>query len=754
ISVGEGVQLSLNSVTASGGTISDAILAGDMTVREQGIVTVNGGTFDGTTFSLRNAASSVAGLSLTNGAISTPGSVQGATLEASALGFYGPDSVSLSDSTMTDSNVSFAEGVSADIGGNEFVASILQIRGTATAEVYGNGFVDSALRIWEQAAVLAETNAFAGTIPDALAFVDVTSDAGVTLGSNTMNVSGNAGTKPAVLIQPDAAPGEDAVYTLVSNVLRGDNAATTGVKVVADSAGISLDVALTGNTIGSFSRGVELHDNLGAGGVIRATLSGNTITSNAEGILPRFGGVESSLAAHNNCIAGNVTGVRCLNTDFVIDATSNYWGHPTGPTHFTNPDGLGDRLACSDAATEIDFDPWLESHACYISGLNIANIEVIQTLQTISNTIPLVAEKATIVRVFPDMGIGFAAVEGTLTGARGGVPLGTLPARAPIQAGMITDWDAARADLNASLVFDLPEDWLHGGVTLRAEVTSGAPGALCAATEAMVDGTPFAVGAQHAAPLPTPLPTPLRTSMVDTVETAVMTTTATFHERRPVAITYIPASVDAYSERHEVTPKDILEVHERILARFPFGEVTVRILPDAERYVGNLDGVAWGMHWAYLSGVVRRWEILNNPEGAADYYLTVYGTSGNDFTGSWWHFGEPNGRGACGLRMDGQDCAVTMGNLLGLRPLSIEPEQADPPFDYVFPYGDRLTHELGYDTVSGKLQSPALYDLMAWAAMFDGAPAWISDFHYEKTYLNLAPSAPAASVVGAQHAAP
>ncbi|MBN1248040.1 MAG: hypothetical protein JXC32_10310, partial [Anaerolineae bacterium] len=388
---------------------------------------------------------------------------------------------------------------------------------------------------------------------------------------------------------------------------------------------------------------------------------------------------------------------------------NNYWGHPDGPTHLTNPDGLGDIIRCSDSASEIDFDPWLTSHACGISDLAVANIEVVQTVQTISNTVPLVAEKGTVVRVYPDVGIGFATVDGTLTGSRDGQELGTVQARAPIGAGSITDWDATRLDAGASLIFDLPADWLHGVITLRADVSPVAQAASCSA---------------------------------DGEGTASLTTTATFHERKPVTFAYIPASVDALTGYLPVTPKEILEVHDKIMARFPFGEVQVRILPDAERYAPNISGFASGMQWAYLSAVARRWELLNNPSGVADYYITVYGTENTDYTGSWWFFGAPIGRGACGLRLDGYDCIATVGNQLGLRPLAIDREAADPPFDYAFPYADTRTHVLGYDILGSEVQSPELFDLMAPQAM-DGVPNWISDYHYEKAYLHLTPPAPA-----------
>ncbi len=51
-------------------------------------------------------------------------------------------------------------------------------------------------------------------------------------------------------------------------------------------------------------------------------------------------------------------GVRNVNQAFVIDATNNWWGSNSGPTHLANPGGTGDEV--TDA---VDYDPWLTSGA-------------------------------------------------------------------------------------------------------------------------------------------------------------------------------------------------------------------------------------------------------------------------------------------------------------------------------------------------------------------------------------------------------
>ena len=704
ISVGDGALLTLNGASSTGySSISDAIFNWDDSVREQGTVIVTGGTFDGASFNLKNAASTITGGQLTNVSVSTRADVREATFDSASIGFAGAGSVALSGNTIGGSSVAVDDTIDVDIGANTFTTSTLSIAGSAGAAVYDNSFVESAVRIREQAVAALDANTFSGHVPDTTAFIDVTSDAGVTIDGNTFHIDNTSGIRPAISIQPDTMPTGGSAYAVSNNVLIGSDAGI-GIQVLTDYSADISDIAITDNTVARFERAIDLNNTIHPGGSIAAMVNGNTLTGNVYGILADVHGTASLVTAHNNCIAGNTTaGIYCSNVDNVIDATGNYWGHRTGPRHSANPDGLGDYIWGS--ATEIDFDPWLESHACYISGLEIAEIEVIQTVQTLSNTIPLVAEKLTIVRVYPDMDAGFAAVDGTLTGSRDGATLGTIQAAASIQAGSITDWDAARADIDTSLVFDLPQDWLHGVVTLRAE-----------ATTAVMTGT------------------------------AVMTTTVSFHERRPIKIAYIPAPVNAWTEDHPITPEDILEVHRNLMARYPFGEVAYRIMPAVGHYADpNNVEVDQAEVWVYsvIAGMTRRWEIINNPDNVADYYITVYGTDITEFTGSWWYSKEPNdifGRAACGMRYAGHDCAVSLGTLMGLRPLIISPNAAPPPYNYVFPYEDNLTHEFGYDIVNGEIQTPDLYDLMAQEAMVSPL-SWISDFHYEKVYLNLAPTA-------------
>ena len=108
--------------------------------------------------------------------------------------------------------------------------------------------------------------------------------------------------------------------------------------------------------------------------------------------------------------------------------------------------------------------------------LSIGHIEVTQAIQDETNSIPLVEDRRTVVRVFPVVadppGDPLHGVTAVLRAFRGGqrlVPAELVPRNRPIQARTTYD----RHNTNDSLNFILPDDWLHGQVQLEAEVNPG-----------------------------------------------------------------------------------------------------------------------------------------------------------------------------------------------------------------------------------------------------------------------------------------
>lgn len=101
--------------------------------------------------------------------------------------------------------------------------------------------------------------------------------------------------------------------------------------------------------------------------------------------------------------------------------------------------------------------------------LSIGAFEITQATQNLNNTVPLVAGKAAIVRVYAqtDASNGVAGVYVSVSGTRNGSPL----AGSPLLLGpksVSTTW--SRGNLSTSFNFSLPSTWLSGAVTLQIRV--------------------------------------------------------------------------------------------------------------------------------------------------------------------------------------------------------------------------------------------------------------------------------------------
>jgi hypothetical protein len=103
--------------------------------------------------------------------------------------------------------------------------------------------------------------------------------------------------------------------------------------------------------------------------------------------------------------------------------------------------------------------------------LHISNVEVVQAIQDLNNTVVLVAGKRTFVRVHVASNANLEQVGARLNGFRNNQPLGfaLLPLNPGGTINVVTNPD--RANLNDSFYFELPYNWISAGpITLVAEV--------------------------------------------------------------------------------------------------------------------------------------------------------------------------------------------------------------------------------------------------------------------------------------------
>jgi uncharacterized repeat protein (TIGR01451 family) len=107
--------------------------------------------------------------------------------------------------------------------------------------------------------------------------------------------------------------------------------------------------------------------------------------------------------------------------------------------------------------------------------LTIADMEITQGIQNLANDVPLVQDKTTFVRVYPAVDIVDRRVGARLRGFRGNVELPGSPLRPINPAVTVRTSGADRAFLSHTFNFWLPESWLSGNVTLRAEINPDGP---------------------------------------------------------------------------------------------------------------------------------------------------------------------------------------------------------------------------------------------------------------------------------------
>ena len=150
---------------------------------------------------------------------------------------------------------------------------------------------------------------------------------------------------------------------------------TTGSGVVL--GGDDGDVTISGNFIrdpqpGGYSGVRILQDDADGFGpnTGTVTVTSNAIRRNAYGVRLSAGALTGALKVNENKLIGNtVEGVANENTDgsFLIDATNDFWGKPTGPSDWSI--GTGDGVSA-----EVDFFPWYTNgakttlQACTVNG--------------------------------------------------------------------------------------------------------------------------------------------------------------------------------------------------------------------------------------------------------------------------------------------------------------------------------------------------------------------------------------------------
>jgi uncharacterized repeat protein (TIGR01451 family) len=80
---------------------------------------------------------------------------------------------------------------------------------------------------------------------------------------------------------------------------------------------------------------------------------GNTLSGNVLGIRINAGASGSSIDANCNRIEGNTTAGLRNDSTISVDATMNWWGSASGPTHSSNPGGTGQLVQAAPAVVDL-----------------------------------------------------------------------------------------------------------------------------------------------------------------------------------------------------------------------------------------------------------------------------------------------------------------------------------------------------------------------------------------------------------------
>jgi len=141
-----------------------------------------------------------------------------------------------------------------------------------------------------------------------------------------------------------------------------------GINVGGANSGNVADVLVTNNVIkgSAIAKGFRYGIKLGyssSSTFANVRITGNTIKMNEVGVLVKFSanGVKVN---SNNIIENSNYGVSVTGTTETVNATYNWWGDVSGPTHSGNAGGTGD--AVSDY---VNYTPWLDEE--YKPTLNV-----------------------------------------------------------------------------------------------------------------------------------------------------------------------------------------------------------------------------------------------------------------------------------------------------------------------------------------------------------------------------------------------
>jgi hypothetical protein len=331
--------------------------------------------------------------------------------------------------------------------------------------------------------------------------------------------------------------------------------------------------------------------------------------------------------------------------------------------------------------------------------LAVTAVEVNQAIQRANNTVPLVANRDTLVRVYAEALTGgpVSNVLVRLSATRGGTPIGQIDAPATIPV------NATRDNEDSTVNFQLPPGWLSGNVNLTATVDPN--NAIAEPNEGN-----------------------------NTVVTAV-----TFNNVPDLQLVIVPINYTHTGSNdpgyYPAQSEDYIS--DWLLSAYPVDEVDVT-MRTPYNFTGNLqDSFYW--HNSIGTGLLNRMSQLKLADGYPEdtpvvYYAFVPTRNGSN----QWFYAGIAGIGWIGKR---ESVGLNLGDTNQTRTLAGHeighnmgrwhapcgnPSDVDP----LYPYGGASIGEYGVDIPEGVFWTPATaVDVMSYCS-----PEWVSDYTYIGLY--------------------
>ena len=312
--------------------------------------------------------------------------------------------------------------------------------------------------------------------------------------------------------------------------------------------------------------------------------------------------------------------------------------------------------------------------------LVIDGLEVTQAIQDVNNSVPLVRNRATFVRVFAKVLNGTAdGVTVSITGNRDGQALGTVDSA--IQAVATTP---SRGDASSTFNIALPTSWLSGDINIQATVD-----AQNVISETNEGNNNFALD-------------------------------LTFNDLPAYNVVLVPINYTHQGTAYPAPQND--NVTSLAWQMWPLDVVNIS-LHATYNFAGNL---ANGAEWRRLVNEIQALKSTENAPAATYYYGVIPVENAN---GRWWNGGIAGisgigSRVGAGLDIGGNTFTHEIGHGFGLdhAPCGVS---GDPNY----PYAGGSIGQYGFDQ-NGKVKAPSTYaDLMSYCS-----PSWVSDYNYKLVY--------------------